>query len=113
MINISGKISLEDAERILADAKPECCFWVNNGPIIRNLHEMASALDYMGEETFRRHVNGQKNDIANWVRDVLRDEGLAGSIGKNASKEKISKKIKSRIKFLENMIEQERLLISK
>ena len=105
---MSKKISLEDAERILADVKPECCFWINNGPIIRNLQEMANALNYMKEETFKHHTNEQKNDIANWVRDVLRDEALADSISKNVSKEKILKKIKNRVKELERKIEKER-----
>jgi len=110
---MSKKISLEDAERILADVKPECCFWINNGPIIRNLQEMTNTLAYMSEETFKHHVNDQKNDIVNWIRDVLKDEELADSIGKNISKERILKKIKNRMKFLENKIEKERLLISK
>ena len=110
---MSKKISLEDAERILADVKPEQCFWINNGPIIRNLQEMTNTLAYMSEETFKHHVNDQKNDIVNWIRDVLKDEELADSIGKNISKERILKKIKNRMKFLENKIEKERLLISK
>ena len=75
-------VSLEDAERILADASPEQCFWVNNGPIIKNLSEMTNALACMKDEIFSHHVNEEKNDFGNWVRDVLKDEELANDIAK-------------------------------
>ena len=93
-------VSLEDAERILADASPEQCFWVNNGPVIRNLNEMADALACMQDEIFRYHVNEEKNDFGNWVRDVLKDEKLAGDISRVKSKDKILKKMESRIRKL-------------
>lgn len=94
-------VSLEDAERILADASPEQCFWVNNGPIIKNLSEMANALACMKDEIFSHHVNKEKNDFGNWVRDVLKDEELANNITSVRSKEKILKKVQSRLKKLE------------
>jgi len=111
VVKINKKISLDDADRILADAKPEQCFWVNNGPIIRNLNEMVNELVYMKEETFEHHVNEEKNDIANWIGDILKDEELANDIKKFKSKEKILEKIQNRIKFLEKKIEKERILI--
>ncbi|MEK6947449.1 MAG: DUF5752 family protein [Nanoarchaeota archaeon] len=107
---MNKEISLDDACRILADVKPEQCFWVNNGPIIRNLQEMADTLSYMKNETFKHHVNEEKNDIANWVKDVLRDEELADEIKRFTSKEKILRKIKNEIKFLEKNIEKERAI---
>ena len=94
-------ISLEDAERILADASPEQCFWVNNGPIIKNLSEMADVLAGMKDEIFSYHVNKEKNDFGNWVRDVLKDEELANDITSVRSKERILKKVQSRLKKLE------------
>ena len=109
---MSKQISLDDAYRILADVMPEQCFWVNNGPIIRNLQEMADTLNYMRDETFKHHVNEEKNDIANWIRDVLKDEELANSLMKIKSKEKILKEIKNRIKFLERKIEKERIFLT-
>lgn len=109
-MKMSKKIFLEDAERILSDVRPEQCFWVNNGPIVRNLQEMANALTYMKDETFKHHVNEQKNDISNWVMDVLKDEELASNIMKVSSKEKILNKIKKKINFLEKRIEKERNL---
>ena len=103
---MNNRLSLDDVERILADVKPEQSFWVNNGPIVRNLQEMADTLAYMKEETFRHHVNEQKNDISNWIRDVLKDNELANSIMDIKSKEKILKKIRERIYFLDSMQEK-------
>ena len=105
---MSKQIFLEDVERILADVRPEQCFWVNNGPIVRNLQEMADALAYMKDKTFKHHVNNEKNDISNWVRDVLKDEELANDIARIKSKENILSKVQSRIRKLENKIEKER-----
>ena len=101
-------VSSEDAERILADASPEQCFWVNNGPIIKNLSEMSDALGSMKDEIFRYHVNEEKNDFGNWVRDVLKDEELANDIARIKSKERILKKVQSRIRKLDNKIKKKR-----
>ena len=103
---MNKQISLDDAYRILADVRPEQCFWVNNGPIIRNLREMADALEYMKYETFRHHVNNEKNDISNWIRDVLKDEELANETKNLKSKDKLLRKIKVSINFLEKKIEK-------
>ena len=94
-------VSLEDAERILADASPEQCFWVNNGPVIKNLSEMADSLACMNDDIFKHHVNKEKNDFGNWVRDVLKDAELADEIAGIKSKERILKKMQSRLKKLE------------
>ena len=94
-------VSLEDAKRILADASPEQCFWVNNGSIIKNLSEMSDALAGMKDEIFSHHVNKEKNDFGNWVRDVIKDDELANDIASVRSREKILKKVQSRLKKLE------------
>jgi len=106
---MSKELFLEDAERILSDVKPEQCFWVHNGPIVRNLHELEKAIEDINDETFRHHVYSNRNDFANWVRDILKDEELADSILKVESKDKTLKKIGDRIKFIERIIDKERL----
>ena len=105
-------VSLEDAERILADASPEQCFWVNNGPVIKNLSEMADSLACMNDDIFKHHVNKEKNDFGNWVRDVLKDEELANDITSVRYKEKILKKVQSRLKKLEIKRNQKRNIAS-
>lgn len=103
---MSSTISLEDAHRILGDVRPDQCFWVNNGPILRNLHEVFSAIPYIKDEAFSHHVNGSKNDFSNWVRDVLKDPKLADALSGAKTREKMVAEIGKRIKFLERAIEK-------
>ena len=55
-------------------------FCVANGTVIRSVWELEPALQGMGEETFRYHVNNGKNDFSNWIADVLDDAELAGTV---------------------------------
>jgi hypothetical protein len=108
---MNKKIGVDEASRILADVRAEQSFWVNDGPIIRNIHEMVGVLANLNEGTFRHHVNQDKNDIANWVRDVLGDEMLANSLIKIKSKEKILKAMRERVKYLEKSIDHANKMI--
>ena len=56
---------------------PEKCFWVWNGPILKDLPELARALDVVSDEQFYYHVNAHKNDFAKWVEEVLGQKTLA------------------------------------
>ena len=64
------------------NAENELCFWINNGPILRNLKDLKNALKKISEETFKYHVNKEKNDFANWVKNVLGDKILANKLAK-------------------------------
>jgi hypothetical protein len=72
--------------RISFDVDPENCFWINNGPIIKNVFELEGALRTIDEATFFHHVNKEKNDIASWVRDVIGNHALADKLGKTSSR---------------------------
>lgn len=52
-------------------ASGEQCFWVNNGPVLADIHDLLRALDEMTDTQFKHHTSGGKNDFALWVRDVL------------------------------------------
>ncbi len=58
-------------------AEGEKAFWVNFGPIIHSLEELATALQRMNEKTFNHHVTKDRNDFARWVEEVLNDSALA------------------------------------
>ena len=60
--------------------KPENYFFLHNGKILKSLTELTQELKQMDQETFGWHVNQEKNDFYNWVRDILKDAGLAGKI---------------------------------
>ncbi len=55
-------------------------FWTKDGRSIKNLHELLIELKYMSEGTFFHHVSHEKNDFANWIRDVLDDSYLANKL---------------------------------
>ncbi|NQV08726.1 hypothetical protein HQ529_02635 [Candidatus Woesearchaeota archaeon] len=52
-------------------------FGVSDGTRLNNLHDLARALEFMSEHTYKSHVNETKNDFSGWVHEVLGIEGLA------------------------------------
>lgn len=90
----------EEAKRYLCNAAPEQCFWVNNGPILRNIEELASYLPDMPNEAFQHHVNNEKNDFSSWIKDVIGDGKLANEILSSKSKDSAVKKIRNRLNSL-------------
>ena len=63
-----------EARKFLGDVPPEQSFWVNNGQIFRNLGELANALPVMDGDSFRHHVNNEKNDFSRWINDIIGDK---------------------------------------
>jgi F0F1-type ATP synthase assembly protein I len=98
--------SLEDIEHILHDVKPENAFWLNNGPVVRNIYELVQALQQVDKSVFSYHVNYTKNDISNWIKNMLKDPLLADDLLKTKDKEKTIKKIKKRISQIEKELEK-------
>ena len=97
------KISKELAEKFLSDVQESNCFWVNNGPILRNLDDLATALEYIDDVTYSHHVNKEKNDFSNWIKDIIGDELLAKEISKSRSKDFALKKVEERVFLLKKV----------
>ena len=93
-------VTKEEARKYLCDVVPEQCFWVNNGPIVKNLDELANVLPVLNDEIFEHHVNKEKNDFSNWINDVIGDKKLANDLLSSRSKESALKKIKDRLTSL-------------
>lgn len=73
-------------------------FWINNGPILKNIKDLADALANMSEELFAYHVNAEKNDFAVWAENVLKDETLAKNLAKSKSLKAAIKAVSGRLK---------------
>ncbi len=71
---------------LIIDAAPESYFWVNNGNILKNLHDLQDALVLMNEEQFDFHTKRDGNDFAKWVEDVFGEKELAKRIAKAKNK---------------------------
>ena len=69
-------------KKILGEAPEEHHFVVADGRKLKNIIQLADALETMGEEIFRHHVNEAKNDFSNWVKDVFYDHSLAEDIAR-------------------------------
>lgn len=77
--------------------RPEECFRLSNGRVLKNLNELLNALKSMDDETFKSHADENKNDFGNWVRDVFKDEELAKLIFNSKTREDIVKAIEAKL----------------
>ena len=83
----------------MINASDESCFWSCDGSIIRNIEDLKNALLKMDKKSFNHHVNKEKNDFANWVKEVIGDDVLANKVKK-------SKTIKTIIKAIEDSLKK-------
>lgn len=93
-------VTKDEARKYLCDAAPEQCFWVNNGPILKNMEELANALPDMAEDAFRHHVNDEKNDFSSWIRDIIGDAKLANDLLSSKNRDSALKKVRGRVNSL-------------
>ena len=93
-------VTKDEAKKYLCDVAPEQCFWVNNGPILKNIEELADYLPEIPNEAFQHHVNSEKNDFSNWIKEIIGDGKLANEILSSKNKESIVKKIRNRLNSL-------------
>lgn len=63
-------------------ADEETSFWVADGKILNSLVALHEALQVMDRATFAHHVSNDKNDFAEWVKDVLGDTSCATELKK-------------------------------
>jgi len=94
----------QDAARVLADVEGDKRFFCEDGCVTGNLTELADCLTHMKEEIFSHHVTSSKNDFSNWVRDVLRDDKLAGDLTKVSNPIEAAKMVKERITWLQKKL---------
>ena len=83
------KIDLPFASKLpLKDSFGDKCFYICNGQVLKNLLELTDALEIMPNDVFIYHVNEQKNDFANWIKDVLMEPLLADELCSIKEKDK-------------------------
>ena len=90
----------EQAKQLLADVPEEYVFWCQDGRILRNLRDLGEALETMTDETFTYHANTEKNDFANWVRDIIKDEKLARDLSRSNNRALATKVVRDREAYL-------------
>jgi len=55
-------------------------FFLKSGESVKSLSELKDKLVHIDDETFSHHVSDYKNDFANWIEDVLKNQTLANEI---------------------------------
>ena len=81
----------------LQDVPENNYFWVASGIKLKNLVDLADALESMTDDVFNCHVNDSKNDFSCWIKDCIKDIVLAEALLAAKSKKDTVKKIKDRI----------------
>jgi hypothetical protein len=78
----------------------ELVFWCHDGSVFEDLRELAEGLAAMSDETFFYHSNPEKQDFANWVRDVIEDAWLADELARATSRLQAAECVVNRIAWL-------------
>jgi len=74
---------MKSGEYIIED--PSQYFYVNNGAVLRSLNDLLVELKRIEDSAFKHHVNSEKNDFGNWIKDVLKEKALAKNISSSKS----------------------------
>ena len=97
------------SKRILEEVHPENQFWLADGKAIKNLHELRNALQQMDDAVFGHHVNEERHDFHNWVKDVHQDEKLAEAMLQQKNRKGVLYEVVRRIKEVEGFIENSKI----
>lgn len=68
---------------------PKNYFWLKDGRQIRSIRELVRMLKKMPEDVFAHHVTPEKNDFANWIRDIFKREDIAAQMQNAKTKEEL------------------------
>ena len=90
-------IYLKKAIILLADVPKKYVFRCCDGQILRNMKEFGDAFNTMTHETYVFHANTEKNDFANWARDIIKDKMLAKDLQKAPNRAQVAKLIARRM----------------
>ncbi len=82
---------------VAGDVEPEKAFWLNDGRMLKNLKELALALETMDAALWDFHANAERNDFANWVEDVFGQKQLGSALRKTKSAKTAAKRVKEKI----------------
>ncbi|HLC78480.1 MAG TPA: hypothetical protein VJH92_05115 [Candidatus Nanoarchaeia archaeon] len=72
-------------------------FWLANGKVVGSLKQLYEVLKKLDEKIFCLHVNEEKNDFYNWVKDVFNDNNLADDLLWCTNKESMLFCLKTRL----------------
>lgn len=86
----------------LGNINPTNYFFLENGCIIKNLHELIANLETLDVMLYCKHVDRNKNDFSNWIKDVFGEEKLAEKIYSIKTPKEMAEVIKNCLNDLES-----------
>jgi len=99
------RLSKKLAKNFLKNVDEESKFFCSDGKVFSNLNDLKKGLDKMNKKTFLHHTGQGKNDFSNWISGAIGDARLADGL-KGLGKKSSSKKIGSRITYIERYLEK-------
>jgi len=75
------KTARKKAGKELIVAIGDQCFWIYEGPIVKDLTELTRAFESMQDSQFAHHTF-EGNHFADWVEEILADKKCANSLRK-------------------------------
>lgn len=81
----SKKISIKNSLNKKV-AQPDRCFWINHGPVVKDIKELLNAASKISDEQFEYHTKRSGNDFAKWVEEVLSEKACAEKIKKSKTR---------------------------
>jgi len=98
---MNDPVSPKEARRYLRTITDESNhFHAKDGTKLANLFDLYVFLKNCDDETFRHHVDGSNNDIANWINNVIMDLALASDLNNCIRKQPMQHRLINRINFL-------------
>ena len=88
-----------NTKKELISSLPEQCFWVHDGPILSDMKELLSALKKdISNDQYLHHLEGGRNDFADWIEHTLGDRACAQELRKVKRKDTAVKKLEMCLK---------------
>lgn len=91
--------------------KKENYFYASDGIVLKTQNDMLDFLKNVDNQIFENYVNCDKNDFANWTRDVLKKKQLAKKLEKTKNKDEMIEAIENQMKSKSK--ENKKTIISK
>ena len=74
------KKAVKTKPSLFSQVAPENFFVLCDGRVIKDYAELAGLLETMNDDIFYYHVTSDRNDFANWINDVFKEETLANEV---------------------------------
>ena len=93
-----GEKKEDPSEKFKKDVPPDKILNLTNGMLVVNPRDLYAEIESMKDADFEKHVNNDKNDFADWVKDAVGDAELGALLSETKEKSEILKLIDLRSK---------------